>query len=60
MNISRYQMRERILMNEILENIKNIDKQLKIYTRYISEEGFNNSKEVAELYYQLKDLINFY
>lgn len=60
MNISRYQMRERILMNEILENIKNIDKQLKIYARYISEEGFNNSKEVAELYYQLKDLINFY
>ena len=52
-------MRERILMNEILENIKNIDKQLKIYARYISEEGFNNSKEVAELYYQLKDLINF-
>lgn len=46
----------RILNDEILRNMDNIHAQIKDYKTYMDKESFKESKEVEELYTQLREL----
>lgn len=46
----------RILNDEILRNMDNIRAQIKDYKTYMDKESFKESKEVEELYTQLREL----
>lgn len=56
-NISKEILRERLFIDIKINKIKELDKQLDIMCGHMSDEEFNNSKYVEELYNKLKGLV---
>ena len=51
------EMRRRLLLDMGCDKIIKIKEQLDVYEKYMTEDSFNNSKEVKELYDELEYLI---
>lgn len=57
MDISKEILRKRLFIDMKIDEIKELDKQLEKMCEYMSDEEFDNSKDVEEIYNQLKELI---
>ena len=57
MNITKEILRKRLFIDMKIDEIKELDKQLNTMCEYMSDEEFDNSKDVEEIYNQLKELI---
>ena len=57
MAIDKEILRERLFIDMKIDEIKELDKQLDTMCEYMPDEEFNNSKDVEEIYSQLKELI---
>lgn len=53
---TKIKLRKRLLTNEILIKIVDIKNQIDCYEKYMTEESFQKSEEVDELYKELRVL----
>lgn len=49
-------IRNRVLVDEIFSNMKEIDIKIQSYSENMDDNSFNNSNEVEELYDNLRNL----